>query len=76
LENSNKASRKVIAVILKGNDNLTYFSLIYQRRNQRYISIADYVVDNKKVYMIKSKGNDELRENMLAVTKNYIKDDL
>ena len=76
LENSNKASRKVIAVILKGNDNLTYFSLIYQRRNQRYISIADYVVDNKKVYMIKSKGNDELRENMLAVTKNYINDDL
>ena len=76
LENNNKASRKVIAVILKGDDNLTYFSLIYQRRNQRYISIADYVVDNKKVYMIKSKGNDELRDNMLAVTKNYIKDDL
>jgi len=76
LDNSNKASRKVIAVILKGNDNLTYFSLIYQRRNQRYISIADYVVDNKKVHMIKSKGNEELRENMLAVTKNYINDDL
>jgi DNA-directed RNA polymerase beta subunit len=68
--------KNVIAVILKGSDNLTYFSLIYQRKNSRYISIADYVVDNKKVHMIKSKDSDELRNNMLDVTKNYINDDL
>ena len=68
--------KNVIAVILKGSDNLTYFSLIYQRKNSRHISIADYVVDNKKVYMIKSKDSDELRNNMLDVTKNYINDDL
>lgn len=68
--------KNVIAVILKGSDNLTYFSLIYQRKNSRHISIADYVVDNKKVHMIKSKDSDELRNNMLDVTKNYINDDL
>ena len=66
----------VIAVILKGSDNLTYFSLFYHRKNRRNISIADYVVDNNKVHMIKSKDSEELRHNMLEVSKKYINDDL
>lgn len=70
------AEQTVITVILKGSDNFTYFSIFYQRKNRRDLCVADYVVDNNKVYMVKSKDSDELRENMFAVSKNYINDDL
>ena len=70
------AEQTVISVILKGDDKHTYFSLIYQRKNNRYLCVANYVVDNNKVQMIKSKDSDELCKNMLDVSKNYIEDDL